>query len=55
MLLYAFVISGENDLCKLDAFDTVLNDLDISEDDEAGIRAIVLISKVNQLLTRLKQ
>ena len=55
LLLYAFVISNENDLCKLEAFDSVLNDLDISEDDEAGIRAIILIHKVNQLLTLLKQ
>jgi len=55
LLLYAFVISSENDLCKLEAFDSVLNDLDISEDDEAGIRAIVLIHKVNQLLTLLKR
>ena len=55
LLLYAFVISNENDLCKLEAFDSVISDLDISEDDESGIRAIVLIYKVNQLLTRLKQ
>ena len=55
LLLYTFIISSENNLCKLDAFDSVLSDLDISEDDEAGIRAIVLISKVNQLLTLFKQ
>jgi len=55
LLLYAFVISCENDLCKLEAFDSVISNLDILEDDEAGIRAIILIHKVNQLLTLLKR
>ena len=55
LLLHAFAIARENNLCKLDAFDSVLNDLDLLEGDEVGIRAIVLIHKVNQLLTLFKQ
>ena len=53
LLFYVFALGVEMDINKIEAFGSVINDLYLTEAEESGIGAIILILKVNYLLIHL--
>ena len=55
LTLHAFVTAVKNEINRIEAFSSVLGDLDLPETDEAVLGTIMSIFKVNYLLSYLKQ
>ncbi len=54
-ILHVFVSARENDLNKIEAFYSVLDEFDLTETEEEVLNTIIFMIKVNYLLTHLKQ
>lgn len=55
LTLQAFITVVKNDINRIEAFNSVLGDLDLAETDEAMMYTLMSIFKVNYLLSYLKQ
>ncbi|MFA5328764.1 MAG: hypothetical protein WC384_13310 [Prolixibacteraceae bacterium] len=53
LTMHAFATANGTDINRIDAFSSVLNDLDLHEVDEEVLRAIITLIKVNYLLSYL--
>lgn len=54
LLLYAFMSSADHNINKIEAFSSVLGDLDLSEEEEGVIGAIVMLLKLDLIIYQLK-